>query len=136
MKSIVFVAYLVAGAVALAPACSSSNPLLVGHEVDGVDASAGRDAGTPDVGPGDEDGGKDDGGKLDAGSGRDGGAADATTGHDDGGNSDSGAGTACASAGGTCIGITVVCAIDAGAPTAAQDCPHPSGVSYCCLHVQ
>ncbi len=135
MKSILFMASVVAGAVALAPACSA-NLLVVGHEVDAADASVGRDSETADAGPGDRDGGNDDGSLPDTGSGRDGAVADAAPGHADGGKSDGGVGAACASAGGTCIGITVACAIDAGAPTAAQDCPHPMGFSYCCLHVQ
>jgi hypothetical protein len=192
MKSILFRPFLVTGAVALAPACSS-NPLLVGREIDGgglvacaspggacvADASAGRDAPTADARPDNKDGGNDDaasagactsaGGTCvqasvdcaqnaptpaqdcnggpnpagahccltlsDAGSDGDAAAADAAPGRDDGGNSDGGPGAACAAAGGTCIAPPVVCAFDAGAPFAAQDCQPPMSF-FCCLRTQ
>jgi hypothetical protein len=119
MKSILFMPSLVAGAVALAPACSA-NPLVVGHEIDAggplacalasgtcvADASAGRDAGTADASPGDKDSGSDGAGSAGA----------------------------CASAGGTCVEASVPCALSA--PARAQDCssgpPNPAG-AYCCL---
>ena len=111
MKSIWFMASLVAGAVALAPGCSA-NPLYVG-QIDGggpvacasaggrcvADASAVQDAGTPDARPGDKDGGSD------------------------------GSAEACTSAGGTCVFASVSCALNA--PTRAQDC-NPAG-AHCCL---
>jgi len=116
MKSILFMPSLVAGAVALAPACSA-NPLVVGREIDGgapvacasaggpcvADASAGGDAGTADARPGDKDGGSD------------------------------GSAGACASAGGTCVQASVSCAQNA--PSSVQDCsigPNPAG-AHCCL---
>lgn len=147
MKSILFMLIFVVGGGALAPACSA-NPLVVGREIDGgvpvacapvggacaPDASADRDAGTADTSPGDNDGGSNDAGSAgalpDAGLGREGGAADAAPSHDDGGNTDGGV-TACALAGGTCIGPSVGCAI--GAPASAQDCTPPSGGIFCCL---
>ena len=117
MKSIWFVASLVAGAVALAPGCSA-NPLYVG-QIDGGGTVACASAGGPCV--------------PDASAGGDAATADARPDNTDGGNDDAGSGTACTSAGGTCFQASVSCGRNA--PTRAQDCnggPNSAG-AHCCL---
>jgi hypothetical protein len=135
MKSVPLTAFFGLGTVLLAVDCSS-NPLVVGREIDGGDATAcaclpdagpGREAGVSEAGPGNSDGGKNEV-LPDASPGQESGAPDGAT---DGGSNDSGAASACAVAGGTCIDGSVACAKNA--PLSAQDCPPSPAGAFCCL---
>jgi hypothetical protein len=152
MKFSLFAAVAVLGAAALAPACST-NPLVVGREMDVTGTSACTSAGgvcvldavgcateapggAQDCNPSDNQtaaGGNRcclafPGSRL----ARDAGPSDAAPANKDRGKTDGGGVNACASAGGACTGAGVACA--SRAPPGAQDCNNLSAAgAFCCL---